>query len=74
MGFLSMFKKPKAPQPATMPNQPQQATATPTIDQAAQRAEEEQRMRRRRGRQQYMLTRKAEMGAPTVGTKTLVGQ
>lgn len=70
----SMFKNPKPPQQQTVPNQPQQATPTPTIDQAAQLAEEQNRLRRRKGRQQYMLTRPQQVATPTVATKTLTGQ
>jgi len=68
----SMFKQPKAPKPIEMPKE----TPTPTVDQAAQNAEDQLRMNRRRGRGRYMLTPKsgASSVAPTVGTKTLVGQ
>lgn len=68
----SMFKQPKAPKPQTLP----EATPTPTIDQAAQNAEDQLRMNRRKGRGKYMLTPKTGTAAvaPTVGTKTLVGQ
>lgn len=66
----SMFKMPKAPKPQPMPTE----TPTPTIDQAAQRAEEQQRLRRRKGRQQFMLTERSQTAMPTVGTKTLTGQ
>lgn len=67
----SMFKMPKAPKPAKMPaEQP-----TPTIDQAAQQAEEQNRMRRRKGRGAYMLNRQSTgAGSPAVATKTLTGQ
>lgn len=68
----SLFKNPSRPQPQTMPNQPEQSTPTPTIDQAAQRAEDDMRLRRRRGRQQYMV--RQEPGTPGVATKTLTGQ
>lgn len=66
----SMFKMPKAPKPAELPKN----TPTPTIDQAAQLAEEQNRLRRRRGRQNYMLAQRDQVGPPSVGTKTLVGQ
>lgn len=71
----SMFKQPKAPKPVEAPNQPQQTTPTPTIDQAAQIAEEDKRYRRRRGRQAYMLRDNQQtLGQPNVATKTLTGQ
>lgn len=74
MGLRSMFKMPKAPKPQAMPAQ-QQAAPTPTIDQAAQLAEEQDRMKRRRGRQSYMLSPRGQSaGSPNVGTKQLVGQ
>lgn len=66
----SMFKMPKAPKPQQLA----QETPTPTVDQAAQRAEESNRMRRRKGRQQFMVSRQAGNVAPTVATKTLTGQ
>jgi hypothetical protein len=65
----SMFKMPKAPKPQELPKE----QPTPTIDQAAQRAEDEMRMRRRKGRNQYMLTKSQSVGAPNVGQKTLTG-
>lgn len=65
----SMFKMPKAPKPQQLP----EAQPTPTIDQAAQRAEDEMRLRRRKGRSQYMLTRTQSIGSPNVGQKTLTG-
>lgn len=71
-GIKKMMTNPKKPTPQQVPNQPEQTTATPTIDQAAQQAEEQQRMRRRRGRQQYMVSQQG--AAPTAGTKTLTGQ
>lgn len=69
----SIFKTPKAPKQQEMPNQQGQQSQTPTIDQAAQRAEDEMRLRRRRGRQAYMV-RRGDTAQPTVGTKTLTGQ
>lgn len=69
--LASMFKQPKPPKPQTLP----EATPTPTIDQAAQNAEEQLRLRRRKGRNAYMLKPSSTSSvAPTVGTKTLVGQ
>jgi len=69
--LASMFKQPKPPKPQTLP----ESTPTPTVDQAAQNAEDQLRMNRRRGRGKYMLTPKAGASvAPTVGTKTLTGQ
>lgn len=65
----SMFKMPKAPKQQPMPTE----TPTPTVDQAAQRAEEANRLRRRKGRQQFMVSRQGGV-APTVATKTLTGQ
>jgi len=75
MGFVkSIFKRPKAPANNTTIVQ-QQTTPTPTIDQAAQTAEDEMRLRRRKGRQRYNLTRgQQNIATPTVGQKTLVGQ
>ena len=69
----SIFKTPKAPKQQEMPNQQGQQSQTPTIDQAAQRAEDEMRLRRRRGRQAYMV-RGSNATQPAVGTKTLTGQ
>lgn len=69
----SMFKQPKAPKPQEMPKD----TPTPTVDEAANRAEEDMRGRRRKGRNAYMLSKKggrsfADVGASAV--KTLTGQ
>lgn len=67
----SMFKQPKAPKPQELPKE----TPTPTVDQAAQNSEDQLRMRRRKGRNAYMLQKQgAQSVPPTVGTKTLTGQ
>lgn len=67
----SMFKQPKAPKPQALPEQ----VPTPTIDQAANRAEDDVRMRRRKGRSAYMLRKEGSSNAaPRVATKTLTGQ
>lgn len=72
MGFVtSMFKRPKAPKITQVVQEQVQA---PTIDQAAQSAEDELRLRRRRGRQQYRMTNPQTLGQPNVATKTLTGQ
>lgn len=72
MSFItSMFKRPKAPQITQVTQEQVQA---PTIDQAAQNAEDELRLRRRRGRAQYRLSNQQTLGQPNVGTKTLTGQ
>lgn len=52
----SMFKQPKAPKPQKMPEQ----VATPTVDEAANRAEDDVRMRRRKGRSAYMLSKSSQ--------------
>lgn len=71
----SMFKNPAKPKDQPVPNQPQQATQTPTIDQASMQAEEQQRLRRRRGRWAYMFTQRQPSGdSGAVATKTLTGQ
>lgn len=74
MGFVkSMFSRPKAPKNNTTIVQ-QEVTPTPTIDQATQSAEDEMRLRRRKGRQRYQLTRgQQNVSAPVVGQKTLTG-
>ncbi len=70
MGMTSMFRRPKNPKPVALP----EATPTPTIDQAAQNAEDQLRTRRRKGRTSYMLAqREGGMAQPNVGTKTLSG-
>lgn len=73
MGFVkSMFGRgQKAPKITQVVQEVPQA---PTIDQAAQNAEDQNRLRRRRGRQQYVRTSPQTIGQPNVGTKTLVGQ
>lgn len=76
MGVVkSIFSRPKAPQITQVT---QEAVPTPTIDQASQKAEDDMRLRRRRGRSQYSnLSRQGGMGAPAtpnVGVKTLTGQ
>lgn len=72
MSFItSMFKRPKAPQITQVTQEQVQA---PTIDQAAQNAEDELRLRRRRGRAQYRLSNQQTLAQPNVGTKTLTGQ
>lgn len=73
MGFVkSMFGRgQKAPKITQVVQEVPQA---PTIDQASQAAEDQNRLRRRRGRQQYVRTSPQSLGAPTVGTKNLLGQ
>ena len=63
-----MFKSPKAP-PMPAPPPP-----VPTIDEAAVRAEDEMRMRRRRGRSPYIMAGKTPQMAPVVARNTLTGQ
>lgn len=65
-----MFKRPKAPAPPAPP------PPVPTVDQAAVRAEDEMRVRRRRGRGPYVVAGKlgSKGVAPTVATKSLTGQ
>lgn len=65
----SMFKQPKAPKPQELPKE----TPTPTVDQAANNAEEANRLRRRKGRRGYMLSRN-DGAAPVTATKTALGQ
>jgi hypothetical protein len=65
----SMFKQPKAPKPQELPKE----TPTPTVDQAANNAEEANRLRRRKGRRGYMMSREGGTG-PTTATKTALGQ
>jgi hypothetical protein len=65
----SMFKQPKAPKPQELPKE----TPTPTVDQAANNAEEANRLRRRKGRRGYMLSRNDAV-PPTTATKTALGQ
>lgn len=52
----------------------QEAPTAPTVDQAAQRAEEDLRLRRRRGRSAYIFSGRTSTTQPTVGVKTLTGQ
>lgn len=66
MSFLAP-KVPKAPTPIAPP-------PVPTLDQAAIRAEDEMRMRRRRGRSPYILAGRVKAAAPTVASKVLTGQ
>lgn len=66
MSFLAP-KMPKAPTPVAPP-------PVPTVDQAAVRAEDEMRLRRRRGRGPYVVAGKTGSAAPTVATKVLTGQ
>lgn len=66
MSFLKP-KMPKAPTPIAPP-------PVPTVDQAAVRAEDEMRIRRRRGRGPYVVAGKKAGAAPTVATKVLTGQ
>lgn len=72
MGFVkSMFGRgQKAPKITQVVQEVPQA---PTIDQAAQNAEDQNRLRRRRGRQQYVRTSPQTIGQPNVGSKTLLG-
>ena len=60
-------KIPKAPAVVAPP-------PVPTVDQAAVRAEDEMRLRRRRGRGPYTVAGKLKSAAPTVATKQLTGQ
>lgn len=75
MGVVkSIFSRPKAPKITQVT---QEAVPTPTIDQASQNAEDDMRLRRRKGRSAYNLSRQGGMGAPAapnVGVKTLTGQ
>lgn len=71
MGFVkSMFSRPKAPQITQVT---QETTPTPTIDMAAQRAEDDLRLRRRRGRAAMVKTQPGQVASPNVATKTLLG-
>lgn len=71
MGFVkSMFSRPKPPKITQVVQETPQA---PTIDQAAQQAEDQMRLRRRRGRAAYTKTNPQSLGQPNVGTKTLTG-
>lgn len=63
-----MFSKPKSPK---LPPPP---PPVPTVDEAQERADMEMRGRRRRGRAPYILAGKSSGAAPTVATKTMVGQ
>lgn len=75
MGVVkSIFSRPKAPKITQVT---QESVPTPTIDQASQNAEDDMRLRRRKGRAAYNLSRQGGMGAPAapnVGVKTLTGQ
>lgn len=73
MGFVKQLfgRGQKAPKITQVVQEVPQA---PTIDQASQNAEDQNRMRRRRGRQQYIRTSPQGIGQPNVGTKTLTGQ
>jgi hypothetical protein len=64
------FLKPKIPAAPKIVAPP----PTPTIDEAAVRAEDEMRIRRRRGRGAYVVAGKNRSAAPTVATKQLTGQ
>jgi hypothetical protein len=68
MSFLTPWKQstPKAPVAQAPP-------PVPTVDDAAARADDELRQRRRRGRAPYVLAGKTSSAAPTVGSKTLLG-
>jgi hypothetical protein len=66
MSFFARQSVPKAPVPQAPP-------PVPTVDQAAVRADEELRLRRRRGRAPYVLAGKSPAGAPPVGVKPLLG-
>lgn len=73
MGFVKkIFSRPKA-QSAQQVTQQIQQTPTPTIDQAAQNAEDEMRMRRRKGRRAYQ-TGASQAAPPVTGQKSLLGQ
>lgn len=66
MSFLRP-KIPAAPTPVAPP-------PAPTIDVAAQAAEDANRLRRRRGRASYIFGGKAAPAPVMTGTKTLTGQ
>lgn len=74
MGVVkSIFSRPKAPKITQVT---QESVPTPTIDQASQNAEDDMRLRRRRGRAAYNVSRNggnSSPAAPVVGTKTLTG-
>lgn len=75
MGFVSNFVKSNLPRSKTakVTNIVQETPQAPTIDQAAQNAEDQNRLMRRRGRRAYVKTPQQGLGQPAVGTKTLVG-
>lgn len=64
-----VFKAPKTPTVEAPP-------PAPTVDQAAVRAEDENRLRRRRGRSPYVLAGRmgSSGGTVNVGTKSLTGE
>lgn len=66
MSFMSP-KVPKAPTPIAPP-------PVPTVDQAAVRAEQDMRLRRRKGRSAYIMAGRTGGIAPTVASKQLTGQ
>lgn len=69
------FLMPKPPKPTIVQAPaPIAPPAAPTIDQAAQNAEDELRRKRRKGRGAYVFGGKAPPGPIAAGTKTLVGQ
>lgn len=68
MGGLFGGSAPKPPKPPEPPPPP------PTVDEARQSAENEQRLRRRKGRAANILTGKDGVSEePTVGTHALLG-
>lgn len=54
--------------------QPEAPSKPPTIDDAAKRQAEQDRLRRRRGRAASILTGPQGAGTPSTATKTLLGE
>jgi hypothetical protein len=63
-----MFKAPKQKPPTITPPPP-----VPTVDAARERADEEFRRLRRRGRAAYVMAGRSPRQSPVVGGKTLTG-
>jgi hypothetical protein len=67
---MSFFKAPKPPKMPTITPPP----PPPTIDAAQEAADADFRRRRRKGRGAYVFAGRTGGAAPTVATKTMVGQ
>lgn len=70
INMAALFHSPKAPDPITLPTP---AAPPPTVDNAAVLRDQNDQIRRRRGRQAAILTGNSGAGMPDVQVNQLLG-